>query len=452
MHGKGTIDTQIIQVNLPEHFNAYNQKNGLLHEDDHIIVGVSGGPDSMALLHLLRRLGFVVAAAHCNYQLRGKASNEDEQLVKSYCTELQVPFYSTTVDLAAQLQEDKAALQEKARQIRYAFFNELLDEGYNKIATAHHANDNAETVLLNLIRGAGLKGLSGIPNRNKEIVRPLLFATKGDILEYIHVFDIPFREDASNLKNDYNRNKVRNLIMPLLEDINPAAQENIHNVTNKVYEAQLIIEEEVEQIRELLTTKKDELWIPIDLIIHHLAPTTMLYELLKPFGFTGDQVIQILDHAHRQSGRYFYSDTHKLSQDRSDWILSTKTKNGIPKRKFDDLEALLNATEIKVELVEKPAFKLSRNPAVGQLDADKLHFPIIFRKWNEGDKFVPLGMKTSKKLSDFFIDEKIPNHVKDQVTIVEANGEIAWIAGYRISELFKVDEQTKSVVVLKQDD
>lgn len=439
-------------MNLPKHFKAYNQKYNLLHEDDHVIVGVSGGPDSMALLHLLRRLGYVIAVAHCNYRLRGKASDEDEQLVKSYCTELQIPFYSTSVDLASQLKDDKATLQETARKVRYAFFHELMEEGYNKIATAHHANDNAETVLLNMIRGTGLNGLSGIPIYNNEIIRPLLFATKGDILEYTHVFDIPFREDASNFKNDYSRNKIRNKIMPLLEDINPAAQENIHQLTNKIREAQLIIEEEAEQIREFITKKEEEIYIPMDLIVHHLAPSTMLYEILNPYGFNGDQVSQILEHANNQSGRYFYSSTHKLSQDRSNWIITTKNRDNIQEIKFNDLNTLLGNTTINADIVEKSSFKISFDPAIGQLDADKIQFPVRFRTWKEGDKFVPLGMNTSKKLSDFFIDEKIPNHLKEQILIVEADGEIAWVAGYRISEHFKVDEQTKSVLVLKQDD
>jgi len=437
-------------MNLPGAFIKFNNKHLLLEEGDKIIVGASGGPDSMTLLHLLRRSGFQIAAAHCNYQLRGEDSELDEQLVRSYCDELQIPFFTKKVNLKQQLNENASALQETARTIRYDFFRELLQQGYNKIATAHHANDNAETILLNMTRGTGVKGLSGIPVKNKEVVRPLLFAAKEDILEYTHIFDIPFREDISNKKNNYSRNKIRNEVIPILEEINPAVIENLHKQSDILREAQLLIEEEVEGIKALMEHEQNEVRIPMDIILNHLTPVTILFELLEPYGFNSSQVEQMLDHAAKQSGRYFYSDKFKLAEDRNYWIITSKSSTEPKDTLFENEAALLQSHKLQSKLVEMNNFKLSKDSTIAQLDAEKIQYPLLLRTWNEGDKFTPLGMQKSKKLSDFFIDEKIPVHKKPQIKILESAGEIVWIEGYRISDLFKVDEQTKKVLVLQQ--
>lgn len=435
---------------MVEQLLLHIQRHQLCKTTDKILLAVSGGIDSMVMLRLFVEAGYRVGVAHCNFQLRGNDSDADEALVQKICDRHSIPFHVNHFETAAYTQEKGLSIQLAARELRYDFFERLRNlHHYHFVATAHNLNDSIETVVLNLTRGTGVKGLAGIPVKNNFIIRPLLFASRDSILEYAKEHNVEWRQDASNLEDDYQRNFLRHQVIPRLREINP----NLEHTFNKTIER---IAGAVGMIDKFLADFKARSCYVTDgrmvINIHDLGqfefPQVILWELLKSNGFNYDQCVDII-HA-TQSGKEFFSATHRLTIDRDSAILTTR----FPHEVADILISENQHQSINgVHLIEikktNGRAEIDPDTTAAILDASKITFPLRWRKWAHGDSFQPLGMSSRKKISDFLIDLKIPNPDKENITVLESDGRIAWVVGMRISDEFKITPSTTTSLSLK---
>lgn len=415
-----------------------------------VLLAVSGGIDSMVMLHLFRQSDVPFAVAHCNFCLRGNASDDDEQFVAKYCKDASIPFYIKRFDTLKYAGQKKISVQMAARELRYEWFLQLLKEhGFSNVATAHQASDVVETVLLNLLRGSGVAGLSGIPLQNGKIIRPLLFATRQQVAQFAIENKVKWREDESNHEDHYQRNFIRHHVLPSLRELNPSVDSNILNTASRLSDAQQIIAQFVNAFREdAVEEYKTRMEIHLLKLKEVKGSAALLWELLKEYGFTYDSCKEIL-RAH-QPGKKFLSHTHRVTIDRELLIVD---RCEIPDHEpVLILESSFEATGFGMELTGR----LTANPELikadlttAQLDFDCLNFPLTWRTWREGDQFVPLGMKHHKKVSDFLIDLKIPGPDKERVTVLLSAGEIVWVVGLRIADHAKITKATHRVLDLR---
>ena len=434
-------------------FQNHIKSNQLFQPTDKILLAVSGGKDSMAMLHLFVAAKMSIGVAHCNFQLRAKAAHEDEDFVKQTCQQLNVPFHSIKFDTANYAEKNKISTQMAARELRYNWFEEIKNtHHYHSIATAHHQNDVAETMLINLTKGSGLSGLHGIKAKNNNVVRPLLCFTSDEIQQYIKNNNIVFREDQSNASVKYVRNKIRHEVLPRLTEINPNIIETLNKAATHFSATENILNQKIEEEKKRCFTTENEL-IKINIeYLQQLHPlTTYLYYFLSPYHFNFDDCEQIALSLNGNSGKQFFSTTHQLIKDRAFLLLSPKTENQpepiIIHTINDFTESPIN---IKFELIKNKntTFKTAKNLAY--LDTDKIAFPLYFRKWKEGDSFTPFGMKGKKKLSDYFIDEKFSIPEKEATWLLtDKNDNIIWIVNSRTDDNFRVSEQTKTILILE---
>jgi tRNA(Ile)-lysidine synthase len=432
-----------------EQFLHHIEQNNLCKRLDKVLLTVSGGLDSMVMLHLFKQAGFSIGVAHCNFQLRGEESKGDEALVNKVCLEAGIAFHSKQFETESYAHAKGISIQMAARELRYSFFNELAEEkDYQYIATAHHLNDNLETVLLNLVRGTGMDGITGIPVKHHNIIRPLLFASRENILEYATSNRFSWREDSSNASDKYHRNLLRNQVVPLLKKINPGLEQGFHNSLERLKGSAALAFQSLRQFRsEAVTETENRIYIDKSKLNGQVSPAVILWELVKDKGFNFDQCCAVIDTNH-QTGKVFYSDKFQLTIDRIKYIIS-------PIKTVVDVEVVIDLSlsiaqrgnqKLTFKVIDKSAFFIDRDPVIGQFDFHKLTFPLTWRTWRPGDRFVPLGMSLQKKLSDFFIDTKVSLPDKDGITVLESAGEIVWIVGYRISDKFKVTEQTSQIL------
>ena len=388
-------------------FEQFIRENRLFSRDDRILVAVSGGPDSVALCHLLSAHGFQFAIAHCNFQLRGHASDEDERFVEQLASALSVPFYSTTFDTYRLVEDNKASVQMLARELRYEWLENIrMLNRYDWIATAHHLNDSIETFLYNFSKGTGLKGLRGIPMRKGKIIRPLIFAAKSEILDFLRIKNYRFREDISNSSDKYARNKIRLQVMPVLKRLNPSLESTALKTFTHLNESYELYEFAVESIKKkLLQRDEDQLKIDLDILDQIPAKATVLYECLKDCNFHPDQIPQIMATAQNNPGAMFYSFSHCLLVDRNYLVIRAGEEMQ------DEVYSIAQATSCFSfeghQLIMKRCNGLPENwqvpDNIALLDAEKIQFPLSLRHWREGDIFYPLGMKGKRqKLQDFF--------------------------------------------------
>jgi tRNA(Ile)-lysidine synthase len=432
-------------------FQNYISTNKLFEEGQAILIAISGGADSVVLAHLFHQCKFPFALAHCNFALRGEDSDGDEAFVQSLAKEFDCDLFVTRFDTKAYAAQHKLSIEMAARDLRYAWFETIrVQHGYAAIATAHHQEDNAETILLNLIRGTGFKGLLGIKNTNSNhIIRPLLFATKAMILDYVAKNGLTFRTDASNFESIYKRNKLRNEVFPLLKTMNPSVVQTLNDTASRLSKNYLFyaakIREELAQM--IVLTNHDEQSISIIDLQKSPFAAILLFEWLQPFGFNDSDIDSIIDAFTAQSGKQFTAGSYTVVKDR-DTIVLSKTAVSVP-----SVYISADTNEIHTPLhlcIEKHSIdgidykNANNNTAI--LDASRLHFPLCLRLWQEGDAFIPLGMKHHKKLSDFFIDCKVPLNIKKQsFVLVDASDTIVWVVGYRIADTVKVSAITKTV-------
>lgn len=429
-----------------EQFLIHIQKHALCQRGDKIMLAVSGGVDSVVMLHLFKEAGFSVAVVHCNFQLRGKESDGDEDFARQLCAAMSTPFFVKRFETQAFAWENNLSIQMAARELRYSWFDHLLEENHYKfLATGHHFDDSVETILLNWIRGSSVEGLAGIPVKNGKIIRPLLFATRAQVEVYAKEKRIQWREDQSNLTDDYQRNFIRHQIVPKLKELNPSLQSTLHTGIEKLESDLELLHKQVEEWRrEFVSSTGEKLTIAKKGFDSFPQGVHLLWRSIKEYGFNFEQAREIIHGLHGQSGKRFLSPTHQLVIDREHLILSPHENfwNDIIIEQ-DQKSAILGSWKMGIE---KSNSEISKDSLVAKLDADKLKFPLRWRKWKSGDFFYPLGMDHKRKLSDFLIDNKVALTDKDSVTVLESEGEIVWVVGYRIDNRFKITPQTRSAL------
>ncbi len=402
-----------------------------------LLLALSGGADSVALFHLLKESGFSFSAAHCNFKLRGEESEEDEHFVTNLCKKHKIKLYTKSFDTMLYARDKKLSVQMAARELRYNYFNELLSTGYDILLTAHHADDNIETFFVNLIRGTGIKGLSGIPIQNNKIVRPLLYFSRKEIMGYIKRKKINYREDSSNSEDKYLRNKLRLKIIPELEKLNPSLKETILKEIGLIRKYHSLVEKHLLELEKsvVIKTHEDEK-IEITKLLSTDEPELFLYQWLNKYGFSSSSYESIVLALNGIPGKVFYSQTHVLLIDRRHLVLKKVNQKTEKEYVIFDVTDTLNKN-IKMELVS--ALKIDDKKNVAYLNKQKLIFPMKVRKWKLGDKFKPLGLNRYKKLSDFFVASKLNRFEKEKIKVLEnANGDIIWVINHRIDERYKV--------------
>ena len=436
---------------MVEQFLNHIQRHNLCKTSDKILLAVSGGVDSMVMLDLFTKAGFNIAVAHCNFQLRGEDSDGDEVFVVNTCAALDIRCYVDRFCTATVAAEGKESIQVAARKLRYAFFEKLVAQhSFDWVATAHQLNDNLETVLLNLIRGTGINGLAGIPVRNGKVIRPLLFASREMVNSYAEQNSIRWREDRSNLENDYNRNLIRNQVVPLFRKINPALEATFRDTSERISAMHKIVQTSLDEISSsLIVQKGDQFHISIEKLMAYEYPEVILWEMLKRNGFNYDQCrLMVKEHP---AGRIFESHVAVVTIDRTDLIVEEKKHNEVGMVNIGGPDEMVINGEMKLRLSHHAidGYTVSKDISVAQLDAEKIIFPLIWRPWMAGDTIIPLGMNSKKKVSDLLIDRKIPLPDKKRITVLQSGDDIVWVVGLRINDCYKVTSATKRVIIIE---
>lgn len=430
-------------------FLQFVNDNRLFDRSHSLLAAVSGGADSLVMLHLLAQGRFKVSVAHCNFKLRGAEADADEQFVSQLAEKYGMPFFSISFDTTAYADEHKISIEMAARELRYNWFAQLAAEhGFDRILTAHHLDDNVETMILNICRGTGINGLAGISIVNGSIVRPLLFASRQQIEDYAAANGLAFRTDATNLTDDYQRNIVRHRIVPVMRQINPTFDERMLKNFSNIKQAAHIYNWYIDKAKsEVLQTEGNRTIINIGMLMRQPFAEPVLYECVSEFGFNSSQAEQMMKIIGQKSGFTFSSATHKLLIDRNQIIVEPLEDDDFQPVSISQPQNLPDLG-ITLQLVPASDFQIDRRQSVACLDFDKLQFPLTLRRWQNGDSFYPLGMNRAKKLSDFFIDNKIDLFEKEKTLVLVSAGKIAWIVGMRPDNRFKVDEKTKQVLVI----
>lgn len=435
---------------MQERFLGFIRKHALISAEDKVLLAVSGGVDSMVLMHLFYQTKLPFAVAHCNFCLRGEASDADEALVRNNAKNLNLTFFNKSFDTRAYAEAHGVSIQMAARDLRYQWFQNLsVAEGYSLIATAHHLEDSFETVVHNLTRGTAISGLRGIKPKNGTVIRPLLDFTKEEIKQWALSNKLTWREDASNNETYYKRNFIRHQVTPRLKELNPDLLNTFRDTASRNAEVESFFLTQMEVLRGEAIRKTETLSY---LAKSQVSGPYVLEHLLKPFGFNYHQCREMVAAFSEHSGRQFLSKTHRLTVDRDDLVIDLREPTGIVEQLItaDDegLRIGSNTYSIRQSVSQPEKHELNERNAL--LDMDKLSFPLKVRGWQEGDQFQPLGMKGKKKLSDFMIDRKIPVNLKRHIRVIESAGEIVWVVGLRIDERFKVTPATKNIFSLIQ--
>ncbi|MBS1951719.1 MAG: tRNA(Ile)-lysidine synthetase [Cytophagales bacterium] len=429
---------------MNQRFIRFIAEKRLCTREDHILLAVSGGKDSVALFHLFLENGFRFAVAHAHFQLRGADADQDQAFVKKLCQKKSIPFYTKKFNTRLFAKQNSLSIQMAARELRYAWFQQLTaTHQFDVVATAHHANDSIETVLLNFARGSGLEGWDGIAPNTGKIIRPLLFATRKQIDEYVKKNKLKWREDKSNATDDYQRNFIRHKILPQLKKINPSLEnsfvESIEKITgsNELMQTGIVYWK-----KKFCSEKNDQVHLSKKGLKLFQHPEGVLWNLIKNYGFNLDQCNQIIRSVSEQPGKKFVSKKYELVIDRSALVITPH------QGEWSELKIKKNQTEAELEgclllLSEKKEAEIPKGNSIALLDLARLQFPLVWRKWKTGDYFYPLGMNHKKKVSDFLINQKISVAEKNRVSVLTSGGEIVWVVGHRISDHFKVTEGTK---------
>ncbi len=439
----------MLKTRIKEQISSYGIPVGT-----RLLCAVSGGVDSIVMLYLLHEMKYDCVVAHCNFKLRGEESDGDEMFVRDFCNKLDVPCHVNTFNTHEYADATGTSIQMAARKLRYDWFYELAgQENCEYIALAHNSDDQAETAILNFVRGTGIRGVSGMKPVLDKLFRPLIEVSRAEIAEISSENNIPYHNDSTNATTKYARNKVRHLVLPLFEEINVAAKENILKSVAYFSDTEKIMNDYVRMIREMsLVVEDGVIRINVEKILATAAPSTVLFEILIGEGIPkplAGEAVCLLD---SQTGRRCAFGNIEILRNRE----FVEVHNVVGDA--GDEEFVINS----IGELKKYGFSVSkshcdddfvcdRNPEIAYLDVKKLKFPLVLRKWRFGDKFIPLGMKGSRKLSDFFKDEKLSAVDKSQVRILESEGKIVWVVGMRIDDRFKFDGNTVEVFILKDE-
>jgi tRNA(Ile)-lysidine synthase len=434
-------------------FEKFISENNLIKPGDKILLAVSGGIDSMVMTHIFHHQKYKIGIAHCNFTLRAGESDKDEELVHQFADSNNIPFYTIRFETNKFAKENKLSVQMAARELRYKWFEKIRnEEGYTSIAVAHNLNDNIETLLINLIRGTGLAGLAGMKPVNNKIIRPLLFATRKNIVSYSNHHKVEFREDKSNNDTKYIRNKIRHLVIPVLKEINPSIEATLCEAAERFSGFNEIVSDHITSLRECLIDEKGQfITFNITLLKKYSHNKAVLFELFKPYGITGALLTDLIKIIEGETGGQIITDTHRIIKNRKELIVSDEKEQTKESYTFDSVEELSGFQGISVAktVIINQTYEIPDDSHMACIDFQKVTFPIIIRKWKAGDSFYPLGMKQKKKLSDYFIDKKYSIFDKENIFILESGGKIAWIIGDRIDDRFKITNSTKTGLLIK---
>jgi tRNA(Ile)-lysidine synthase len=434
-------------------FLKYIKENQMVKKGDRVLMAVSGGIDSMVMSDLFIRAGIETGIAHCNFCLRGREADKDEELVRKFAADHSIQFFSKRFDTKGYAAGNGISIQMAARELRYSWFEEIMKKnGYTSTAIAHNLNDNIETLLINLIRGTGITGLTGIKPSGNRIIRPLLFATRASIESYSGNYRIKFREDKSNAETKYTRNKIRHLVLPLLKEINPSIEVTLNETAERLSGINEIVANFIDKLRNLVSDEKDNsLIINISKLRPYINNTSVLYELTKPYGITNTLLKDLRNIIDGRSGGQIFTGTHRIIKNRNELIISCwpeKENESYEIRTIAELRKVSFIGSAKIISIQDN-YKIPADQGTACLDYAKISFPLIIRIWKPGDLFYPLGMKKKKKLSDYFTDRKYSIPEKEKAYILESNGKIAWIIGERIDDRFKITEQSTKALIIK---
>jgi len=438
-------------MQLLQKFTDFIKKENLFQSKDKLLLAVSGGVDSVVMCELCKQAGFDFAIAHCNFQLRGEESKRDEQYVRYLAKKYNVEIFVKKFETEKWAEEEKLSIQVAARELRYEWFNSLIGTDIKYILTAHHANDNIETLLMNFFKGTGINGLQGILPKQANVIRPLLFAKKEELLEFAKENELDFVEDSSNASDKYTRNYFRNKLIPSIQKVFPQAEENLLHNIQRFNEIGILYQQSIELHKKKLVEKKgEEIHIPVLKLLKSQPLPTIVYEIIKDFSFTPNQTDEVIKLLKSNSGKYVQSLTHRILKNRN-WLIiapiNTETsENVLIEEKDKEVKFLKGKLEIKK--VSADGHKLSSNENLAQLDGDEITFPFLLRKWKQGDYFYPLGMNKKKKLSRFFIDQKMSMTEKESTWVIEMNKKIVWIVAKRIDDRFKITGKTKNILLI----
>jgi tRNA(Ile)-lysidine synthase len=443
-------------MNLVERFKEYVAEEKLFQPKDKLLLAVSGGVDSIVLCELCKQAGFDFVIAHCNFQLRGEESENDEKFVKELGAKYGVEVFVKKFDTKEYVTVAKKGIQEAARDLRYQWFNELLGQLSTVnhqlfLVTAHHANDNIETILMNFFKGSGINGLHGILPKQGKIIRPLLFAKKEELKAFAQEHKLQYVEDTSNATDKYTRNYFRNQLIPDLQKVFPAVEDNLTGNIQRFREMQVLYNQSVDQHKQkLLEQKGAEFHIPVLKLLKTEPLSTIVYEIIKNFGFSANQTPEVIALLQSESGKYIQSSSHKIIKNRKWLIISpnqTTEAQNILIEKEDKEVAFVKGT-LNFKRCSSVNGQLSTNNLIVQLDADAIVYPLLLRPYKQGDYFYPLGMDKKKKLSKFFIDQKLSLSDKENTWVIEMNKKIIWVVGLRIDNRFKILPSTKNILQL----
>lgn len=415
--------------------NRYITEKGLFGLTDKVLVALSGGADSVALLRVLLQLGYRCEAAHCNFHLRGAESDRDEAFVVRLCETLRVPLHKVDFQTKEYAAGKSISIEMAARELRYAWFESLLPVcGARVIAVAHHRDDSVETFLLNLVRGTGIKGLKGIAAVNGRVVRPMLGVSRADILDYLEALQQDYVTDSTNLVDEYMRNKIRLNVLPLLRELNPSVDDTLAETAMRLSDTSAVYQQAMHEAAQRVRKENS---ISIAGLLAEVAPQALLYELLYPLGFNSAQVGEVFRSLKAESGRRFLSKEWELLKDRY-FLLLRPVGGECP------------VPELLVQEADKDSVEIEKDNRIAFLDADTVMQPLVLRKWQSGDAFVPFGMKGKKSVRNYLKDRKKTLFEKEsQYVVCNVSGEVVWLVNERIDDRFKVTGKTQRVLVLR---
>ena len=432
------------------------EQKELMNNSQLYLVALSGGADSVALLLALKKLGYNIEAAHCNFHLRGEESDRDEDFCKNLCRELDIKLHLAHFDTQTNASLHGISIEMAARNLRYNYFEALLkDINASAVCVAHHKDDSAETLLLNLVRGTGIEGLTGIKSKNNRIVRPFLCVRRNEIINYLEQQNQSFVTDSSNLVNDVQRNKIRLDVMPLLQTINPLVVEHLNQTGEYVEEATAILNTTLEQMQDrvVLLKTEEQTIVDIERLEKEQSSSYLLWNILKNYGFNAAQIKQISCGLKTSVGRVWESATHALTINNNKIIVEPLFTCDTKEYRLIEEGLYHLSSKLSIEIKKEPYSidkGFSKDPKDIWIDADRVVFPLSVRLIKEGDRMIPLGMKGSKLISDMLTDTKVSYFDRQrQYVLLNNDQQIIWLLGRRIDDRYKITSSTKTVLKIK---
>jgi tRNA(Ile)-lysidine synthase len=467
-------------MDLPQRFKDFIKQNNLFNSEDRLLLAVSGGVDSVVLCELCKLAGYEFAIAHCNFRLRDKESERDKEFVRELAKKYGVEFFLKEFDTEKYAEENKLSIQEAARELRYSWFHELIGHrqyamGKEKLPavdndcqmpiakcllTAHHADDNIETLLMNFCRGTGLNGLTGIPVRtDAKVSRPLLSFWKDELIEFAKQNQLEFVNDSSNQSSKYARNLFRNEIIPLIGKAYPQVKENLLDNIQRFKEINQLYQFSISELKKKLFKKKNnEIHVSIRQLMGY-KNRAIIFEIISDFGFTDKHIDEVIKLAESENGKYIQSPvtSNRIIKFNHWFIVSTEQSSDAETIVIEEGSRNIqylptgqagSIFNLQFSTVESKSFKIETSNSIACLDADLINFPLILRKWKQGDYFYPLGMKKKKKVARFLIDQKLSKTEKEKAWVLEMNKKIIWVIGMRIDDRFKITGKTKRILTI----